>query len=183
MKLIVGLGNPGTEHEKTRHNIGMICLDYVLAEELKKLDFSDFQENKKFHALVAEGQINGEKIILAKPMTFMNNSGQAVQALAGYYKIETKDVVIIHDDLDFELGRVEVQTNRSAAGHNGVKSVIEQMGTQEFTRIRVGVAKKMNQRQGETKSFVLSKFGLMERRKLAMVKKLVAEAVLKILEK
>ena len=157
MKLIVGLGNPGKKHEKTRHNIGWMVIDEFFQQHAD--DFSGFSENKKFNAEIAKGN----QVILAKPLTFMNNSGHAVQAIMNYYKIHPQDLLVIHDEVDLELGKTKFETGRSSAGHNGVKSIIDLIGTQDFARARVGVGKE---RRGDTAKFVLNKFGFFEKSKV-----------------
>lgn len=161
MKLIVGLGNPGKQYERTRHNIGFMVLD-ALKEQYP--DLSDWDLSKKFNAAVSGGVINGQKIILLKPQTYMNNSGQAVQLIAHYYKIPPRNIMIVHDDKDIALGEMKIQTERGAGGHNGVKSIIEHLGTKECTRIRVGVKSKSDRRMRDTAKFVLGRFGLLERK-------------------
>jgi PTH1 family peptidyl-tRNA hydrolase len=136
MKLIVGLGNPGPKFEKTRHNLGFMAIDFVR----DKLDtFSNWREEKAYNSLIAEGEIDGEKIILAKPQTFMNLSGQAVHKIRRFYKPEAADIWIIHDDFDLPIGVLRVSQGASAAGHNGIKSVIEMLGTKNFIRFRIGI--------------------------------------------
>lgn len=136
MKLIIGLGNPGTEYEKTRHNAGFLFLD-----ELKeKYALPEFAYNKKFNADVTEGFVDTqEKVILAKPQTFMNRSGQSVRALIDFYKITPEDILVVADDLDIEIGNYKISHDTRAAGHNGIQSVIDNIGTQNFTRMRIGV--------------------------------------------
>jgi len=134
MKLIVGLGNPGKKYEETRHNIGFKILEKIKTDNF----FPDFSSNKKFKANISK---KGE-IILLKPLTFMNKSGISVSGVAGYYNISPEDIIVIHDDSDFELGIVKVDKNRSSAGHNGVKSIIKQLGTKDFWRVRFGIGRK-----------------------------------------
>lgn len=136
MKLIFGLGNPGKKYEKTRHNLGFLAAD-LLREKLD--NFSPWRQEKAYDAMMAEGEIADEKIILAKPQTFMNVSGQAVQKIAYFYKIKPEDIWIIHDDFDLPLGVLRVSRGASAGGHNGIKSVIETLGTQDFIRFRLGI--------------------------------------------
>ncbi|MFZ2190494.1 MAG: aminoacyl-tRNA hydrolase [Candidatus Magasanikiibacteriota bacterium] len=163
MKLIVGLGNPGKQYQKTRHNIGFMVLDMLLKslEPEKKWDLS-----KKFNAEICELNFNNQKIILAKPMTFMNASGEAVQLIAHYYKLTHEDLIVVHDDKDLKLGDIRVQTDRSDAGHNGIKSIIQHLGTQNFTRIRIGIASENEKKMKNTADFVLGKFGLFEKKKV-----------------
>jgi PTH1 family peptidyl-tRNA hydrolase len=172
MKLIIGLGNPGKQYENTRHNAGFIMLDEIQ----KHLDFSPWQMNEKFQAEIAEKNIDGEKIILAKPQTFMNLSGQSVGAIMTFYKIPTTDLVVLHDDLDIELGAFKVSTDSSAGGHNGVVSIFEAFGTQKIKRVRIGIegAEKKLERVMSGSDFVLQKFSEEE---LATVKKLSEEVI------
>ena len=134
MKLIVGLGNPGKEYEGTRHNFGFAVLDTIAA----KHDAS-FVFNKKFKADICELFINGEKVILAKPQTFMNKSGESVREIVGYYNISNDRVWVLHDDIDIEIGNVRIRKNGSSGGHKGVQSIIDNLGTENFVRFRLGI--------------------------------------------
>jgi len=136
MKLIVGLGNPGEQYQKTRHNAGFLVIDKIAKNE----NFSPWKMRKKFNAEISEGTIMTEKVILAKPQTYMNNSGSAVRALSDYYKIGVKDIIVIHDDLDLPLAKIRISQNSSSGGHNGVQSVIDHLSSQEFPRFRLGIA-------------------------------------------
>lgn len=136
VKMIVGLGNPGSKYNDTKHNIGFMAVDRIV----KKLDVN-FTENKNFKAEIGSDFINGEKIYFIKPTTFMNNSGIAVKALLTYYNISIKDMIIIYDDLDMEVGKIRFRQKGSAGGHNGIKSIIAHLGTQEFDRIKVGIGR------------------------------------------
>ena len=153
MKLIIELGNPGKEYAKTRHNVGFMVID-ALAKNLGV----DFKLNKKFQAEIAVIKNGKEEIVLVKPQTFMNLSGTTVRAVMDFYKLSSKDIVVIHDDKDILFGQVKYQTDRSAAGHNGIKSLIEHLGTQDFARIRVGVAWGDKEKMGDTAEFVLRNF-------------------------
>lgn len=163
MKLIIGLGNPGKQYEKTRHNVGFMVLD-ALQDEWQREGISAWETSKKFNALVCGITLLGEKIILAKPLTFMNHSGEAVSLLAHYYKIPSRDIIVVHDEKDIPLGTIKVQRNRGDAGHNGIKSIITCIGTKDFNRIRVGVASKDEKKMQDTPTFVLGKFGLLEKK-------------------
>ncbi|HHV3597482.1 TPA: aminoacyl-tRNA hydrolase [Streptococcus agalactiae] len=136
VKMIVGLGNPGSKYNDTKHNIGFMAVDRIV----KKLDIN-FTEDKNFKAEIGSDFINGEKIYFIKPTTFMNNSGIAVKALLTYYNISIKDMIIIYDDLDMEVGKIRFRQKGSAGGHNGIKSIIAHLGTQEFDRIKVGIGR------------------------------------------
>lgn len=133
MKLIIGLGNPGTKYEKTRHNFGFMAVDFLR----EKLGAADFKLNKRCNAEIVK---IGE-IILAKPQTFMNNSGEATTKLLSFFKIKPDDLSVIHDDLDLDFGKIKTGMGRGSAGHNGVKSVIDRLGTNNFNRIRLGVGR------------------------------------------
>mgnify|MGYP001453189522 CR=1 FL=1 len=182
MKLLVGLGNPGKNYNNTRHNIGFAMIDFLFSEWLKKENFDDWGKNTKFKAEISVGNINGEKIILAKPLTFMNNSGETVQALASYFKIPNEDIYVFHDELDLLCGNYKIQFDRSGAGHNGVLSIIEKLGTQAFNRIRIGIAKEDKQKQGKGADYVLNKFNLLEKIKLKDVKKKILDDMKKVIQ-
>ncbi|EPU35679.1 aminoacyl-tRNA hydrolase [Streptococcus agalactiae] len=136
VKMIVGLGNPGSKYNDTKHNIGFMAVDRIV----KNIDVN-FTEDKNFKAEIGSDFINGEKIYFIKPTTFMNNSGIAVKALLTYYNISIKDMIIIYDDLDMEVGKIRFRQKGSAGGHNGIKSIIAHLGTQEFDRIKVGIGR------------------------------------------
>jgi len=165
MKIIVGLGNPGKKYQKTRHNVGFMILE-KLQEELKIYGISDWQLNKKFNAETSGTTIKGEKIILVKPMTFMNASGQAVQLIAHFYKTTPKDIIVIHDDKDLTLGIIKVQEDRGHAGHNGIKSIINNIKSKDFTRLRIGIASENEKKMTNTAKFVLGRFSIFEKSKL-----------------
>jgi len=131
MKLIIGLGNYGPEYEKTRHNYGFMVVDKIAKEH----GFPDFKLSKEHSALIS----TKNNVILAKPQTYMNNSGKTVKSLASYYKIEPKDILVIHDDAETDLGEIKSVESRSASGHNGVRSIISELGTNEFKRLKLGI--------------------------------------------
>ena len=133
MYLIAGLGNPGREYEKTRHNVGFIAIDY-LAQQLG-INMSKL----KFKAVCGEGFIGTEKCILLKPQTFMNLSGQSVREAAEFYKIEPKSIIVLNDDVNIDVGKVRIRPSGSAGGHNGMKNIIYLLGSDEFPRVRFGV--------------------------------------------
>ncbi len=162
MKLIVGLGNPGSRYTKTRHNVGFMIID-ALFESLKHEGLSTPELSKKFNAVISGGVVQGEKILLVKPMTFMNNSGQSVGLIAHFYKISEKDIIVVHDDKDIPLGEIKMQKDRGHGGHNGIKSIIEHLKTKEFHRMRVGIKSKNEKRMEDTSRFVLGKFSLFEK--------------------
>ena len=135
MKLIIGLGNPGKEYAYTRHNIGFMVVDMIA----ESFNISSFKE--KFNAYIGEGKIGSEKILLVKPQTYMNASGESVVNIVRFYKVDLNDIVVIYDDLDLELGRLRIRNKGSAGGHNGMKSIIYQLQSDEFSRLRVGIGK------------------------------------------
>lgn len=150
MKLVVGLGNPGKEYAQTRHNVGFILIDKFLNE------FNlDIKVDNKLSAALVKTNINGEQVIFAKPLTYMNLSGQAVSKIANYYKVKIEDIIIISDDTALELGKIRFRESGSHGGQNGLRNIIEQLGTPNFKRLRVGIGdnKLMNKAD-----FVLGKF-------------------------
>ncbi len=137
MKLIVGLGNPGKEYDGTRHNFGFAVLDTLAA----KYD-GTFSLSKKFNAEICELFINGEKIILAKPQTYMNKSGESVREIVGYFNISNDRVWVIYDDIDLDIGSVRIRKNGSSGGHKGIQSIMDNIGTENFVRFRLGIKSK-----------------------------------------
>ena len=135
MKLVVGLGNKGREYENTRHNMGFMLVDRYL--QYKNIT-DKFKE--KFNAMYIETTINNEKVIFIKPMTYMNNSGIAVRSFVDFYKLNSEDVLVISDDLDLDLGKFRLRRNGSSGGHNGLKSIISHLGTNNFKRLRIGIS-------------------------------------------
>lgn len=140
VKLIAGLGNPGEKYEKTKHNVGFMVLD-----ELAKDYDVNFKTNKDFVADIAEIFVNGEKVYLVKPLTFMNESGRSIAPLLAYYNIDLADFIVISDDMDSPIGRVRLRQKGSSGGQNGIKSVIQHTGTQNFNRIKVGIGRPKGQ--------------------------------------
>ena len=153
MKLIVGLGNIGKEYENTRHNMGFMLVDRYL--EYRNIT-DKFKE--KFNAMYVETTINNEKVIFIKPMTYMNNSGIAVRAFVDFYKLNSEDVLVISDDLDLDLGKFRLRRNGSSGGHNGLKSIISHLGTDDFKRLRIGISNDKD----DVINYVLSKFSKQE---------------------
>lgn len=138
MHLIIGLGNPGPEFDRTRHNVGREILHLLQ----KKEGFSDFTLDKKYQALVSEGRIGTEKIMLLLPETFMNRSGGAVAKAAQFFKIKPAHIFVLHDDSDIIMGKTKLAFGRSSAGHKGVESIIRALKTKDFWRFRIGIGKK-----------------------------------------
>lgn len=155
MKLIVGLGNPGKEYDNTRHNIGFIYLDHYAKEN------NLGNSIEKFNGNYWEIRKNNEKIILLKPLSYMNLSGLVVRKFLDYYKIDLKDVLIIHDDLDMDLGRIKLKASGSSGGHNGIKNIIENVGSEKFLRLKIGISKS---NFADTKDYVLGRFNSEEQK-------------------
>ena len=150
-KLLVGLGNPGDKYFETKHNVG-----FMLIDQLAKKQNVTFTHDKIFQADLASFFFNGEKIYLVKPTTFMNESGKAIHALLTYYVLDIEDLLVIYDDLDMEVGKIRLRAKGSAGGHNGVKSIIQHIGTQVFNRIKIGIGRP--QKGMSVVHHVLSKF-------------------------
>ncbi|MGL4362852.1 MAG: aminoacyl-tRNA hydrolase [Cellulosilyticaceae bacterium] len=150
MKLIIGLGNPGMQYNLTRHNIGFEVLDYIA--NYNNIDIT----KNKFKSLIGEGVIKGEKVVLMKPQTYMNLSGEAMSACCNWYKIKPSDILIVYDDVTLEVGQLRIRKTGSAGGHNGIKSIIQHLGGDTFNRIKVGVGEKPNGWQ--LADYVLGKF-------------------------
>lgn len=146
MKLIIGLGNPGKDYQNTRHNIGFMVIDNYLGNV-------SFQ--KKFNAEYYETNINNEKVLFIKPLTFMNLSGNAVGEFVRFYKVDLSDILVIHDDLDLSVGKYKVKTNSSSGGHNGIKSIISALNSENFARLKIGIS---NNKDIDTKDYVLGRF-------------------------
>ncbi len=157
--MVVGLGNPGAKYTFTRHNAGFLTLDYIS----QKLNFKI--DRLKFNALVGEAQTSGRRVLFLKPQTFMNLSGEAVSAAASFYKIPPENIIVIFDDISLEPGRLRVRREGSAGGHNGIKSIIEHLGTQNFPRIKMGVGAKPSP-DYDLADWVLSTFSKTEQEKL-----------------
>jgi peptidyl-tRNA hydrolase, PTH1 family len=160
MKLIVGLGNPGKKYALTRHNAGFMLVDKLRQE----WNFPEFKFDKKFDAEISEGsskfKVQSSKLLLVKSQTFMNNSGEAVKKIMDFYKLTPADLIIIHDDLDIELGKYKIAEDSRAAGHNGVQDIMDKIGTQEFKRVRIGIEgeEKRKSRIMPSEDFVLQNF-------------------------
>ncbi|GEQ20214.1 aminoacyl-tRNA hydrolase [Clostridium butyricum] len=148
MFLIVGLGNPGSQYEDTRHNIGFKVVDNIAKEYNIEIN------RQKFKGMCGEGFINGEKVILLKPTTYMNLSGESVREVVDFYKLSNDDVLVIYDDISLDVGRLRIREKGSAGGHNGIKSIIAHLGTDIFPRIKVGVG----QPNVDLVNYVLGKF-------------------------
>ena len=174
--LIVGLGNPGREYEKTRHNCGFRAID-ILAQKLNcKVD------KGKFQGLYGQVNYNGSKLLLLKPMTYMNLSGRSVLQLSAYFQIPPQRIIVIFDDISLEPGRLRVRADGSAGGHNGIKSIIAEIGSQDFPRVKVGVGAKPHPEQ-DLADWVLSNFSASEEKALSSALDRAADAALCIVDK
>ena len=178
MKLVVGLGNPGSEYEGTRHNTGWIMLDFILGN---KVDWKPASGTK---ALLFKNSLGGKPTEFLKPTTFMNNSGVAVAFVKEKHKLNLKDIVIIYDDLDLPIGKMKISYDRSSGGHNGLESIIKKLKSREFVRIRIGIAPvtptgKIKKPKGEEAmlKFLLGKYKEPELKELKKLSKKVAEAL------
>ena len=176
MFLVAGLGNPGKKYENTRHNIGFTAVDKISAN----FEFALFILEKTFNSEISKGIIAGEKIILAKPQTFMNLSGRSISKISKFYKINYQDVIIIHDDIDLPLGKIKIVENRGAGGHKGVESIIKEIGTKKFIRFRIGI--KPNEKLKiksvkQLEKFVLKSFIKEEKKIVEQAIKKISEAV------
>lgn len=154
MKLVVGLGNPGNEYKKTRHNVGFMVLDSYLGE---------VHWSNKFKGLYYEKNVNGEKYVFLKPQTYMNLSGISISSFVKFYKLTFKDVLIIHDDLDLPVGKFRIKINSSSGGHNGIKDIIASLHTDAFARVKIGISYDTNK---DTKDYVLGNFSKEELTKI-----------------
>ncbi len=154
MQLVVGLGNPGKEYERTRHNAGFIALDQIR----NKYNQDGVCSSSKFDAHVYELVVDGTKNLLVYPQTFMNLSGKAVKQIADFYKLSPKDILVLHDEVDFPVGTIKFTESSGHAGHNGIRSLIEELGTQDFRRIRIGVESREVDSKIPTDAFVLQPF-------------------------
>lgn len=149
--IVAGLGNIGKTYERTRHNAGFLAIDYIAEKIGARID------RVKFHATVAEAEIGGTGVLLMKPTTLMNNSGVAIAEAAAFYKIPPENVIILHDEISFDPGIIRIRRKGSAGGHNGLKSIIAHLGSQDFPRIKIGVGKKPSP-EYDLADFVLGKF-------------------------
>lgn len=164
--IVVGLGNPGGQYENTRHNVGFRAIDYLCKEYMVS------SEKKKFDAICTKVLMNGKNILLLKPQTFMNNSGLSVAKAADFYKMTPERIIVIFDDISLDPGKLRVKRKGSAGGHNGVKSIIQFLSSEDFPRIKIGVGKKPNP-NWVLANWVLSKFSDAE-------DKLIEEAISKV---
>jgi peptidyl-tRNA hydrolase, PTH1 family len=175
MKLIIGLGNPGSQYEKTRHNVGFHVVDALVHAYALRWE-------RHGRAMIAQGMMGPEKVVLVKPITFMNNSGEAIIELIRWYKIEASDIIVIYDDLDLPVGQVRLRAQGSSGGHNGINSMINHLHTNQFARLRVGIGRPVNQRM-DTVNYVLGVPAGDEHIQLEIGEKQAADAIVLYLEK
>jgi len=170
MYIIVGLGNPGRKYENTRHNIGFMTVDYLANK-------NNIKVNKiKHKALIGEGMIGGKKVMIAKPQTFMNLSGRSVREIMEYYKEESQNLIVIYDDIDIEAGTIRIRKRGSAGTHNGMRSIIYDLVTDDFPRIRIGIGKNVNENL-QLSDYVLQNFVNEEKEVMRNVVKTACAAV------
>lgn len=150
MYIVVGLGNPGSKYEKTRHNVGFMAIDLLASK------FNISVNKLKFKSLIGEGNIGSEKVVLMKPQTYMNLSGEAVREVMQFYKVPHEHLIVIYDDIDLDAGRLRIRKQGSSGTHNGMRNIIYLMGFDDFPRFRIGVSKPSTAQ--DLGSFVLSKF-------------------------
>lgn len=174
MYIIAGLGNPGKEYTHTRHNAGYMAIEYLSEKENVKLN------KLKFNSVYGEISINGEKVMLVKPVTYMNRSGIAIAEIINFYKIPKENLIVIYDDIDIPLGNLRIRPNGSPGTHNGMKSIISFIGNGNFPRIRIGIGRNENM---DLADYVLQKFSSGERDLINPIIEKAAEAALEIIEK
>ncbi len=174
MLLVVGLGNPGKEYASHRHNVGFMAVD-ALADRVRADAWRE-----KFSGVYAKAELAGEPAVLLKPMTYMNESGRSVQPAAAFFKVEPKDVIVLHDELDLPFSDVRLKVGGGHAGHNGLRSIMASLGTGDFGRLRIGIGRPPPGFRGEVADYVLSSFNASERAELPETLKLAAESVLEV---
>lgn len=167
--LIVGLGNPGKDYDMTRHNAGYACADYFVS---KNSELGQWVDKKDFKCLMAMGQLGDTRVMVIKPTTFMNLSGEAVQAVSHFYKIHAEQIIVVHDELDIDFGQIRMRKGGSAAGHNGIKSITQHIG-EDYGRVRIGIGPKQPE-QIDSADFVLQRFSKDEQAELPAMQKEVA---------
>jgi len=173
--LVVGLGNPGPDYAKTRHNLGFMVAD-ILADRIG----SGFKVHKRSGAEVTTGRLGGRSVVLAKPRTYMNESGRQVGPLAKFYSVPPADVIVLHDELDIDFGRIRLKYGGGAAGHNGLRSVSSALGTNDFQRVRIGVGRPPGRKSGA--AFVLENFAANERPEVPTICEQAADATELLIE-
>lgn len=173
--LIVGLGNPGKEYERTRHNAGFRAIDILAGNLHCKID------KAKFQGLFNQTTYQGKKLFLLKPLTYMNLSGRSILQLSSYFQIPPQRIIVLFDDISLEPGRIRIRADGSAGGHNGIKSIIAELGSQEFPRVKIGVGAKPGT-EADLKDWVLSSFSASDEKALDSALKRAADAALCIID-
>ncbi|MBU1165265.1 aminoacyl-tRNA hydrolase [Patescibacteria group bacterium] len=174
MNLIIGLGNPDNKYQDTRHNVGFLVVDKLLEE--KADDFDEMKLKKKFKAEVTKGKILQEEIVIAKPQTYMNKSGDAVKSLVKFYKVDLHNLIVVHDDVDLPVGKIRISQSASSAGQKGVQDIIDKLKSNEFIRLRIGIGSN-NQGRNPTEKYVLQKFTSEQKKILDEKMGLIMEAL------
>ena len=172
MILIVGLGNPGKQYEQTRHNIGFDVIDYMANK------YNIDVNREKFKGICGEGFIENKKVILLKPLTYMNLSGESIRELANFYKLEDDEIIVVYDDISLDIGRLRIREKGSAGGHNGINSIIQNLGGDKFPRVKVGVG----QPKDNLVNHVLGKFSKEDREHIEKVIPVVSDAIVEIVK-
>jgi PTH1 family peptidyl-tRNA hydrolase len=175
MKLIVGLGNPGQNYARNRHNIGFMCINHFARSQGVKFD------RKQARARTGKSKIAGNEVVLAKPQTHMNSSGEAVSRLVNKLKINLEDLIVIHDDLDLPLAKIRLSSGSSSGGHKGINSIIKELGSQDFIRVRIGIGRPAGASEDDIIAYVLSDFTPEQRKAIAPAIPRVSEALLYLL--
>jgi PTH1 family peptidyl-tRNA hydrolase len=181
MKLIVGLGNPGEKYTRTRHNLGFTVVE-ALARKFQ-ISNPKFQTDKKSNSEILRIKVGNQDVVLVKPQTMMNASGFAVAKLANFYKIKPEEIWVIHDDVDILMGRIKIRQGGAAAGHHGVESIIEHLGTDDFVRFRLGIGHPGRGADTQVEKYVLREFDINEAGELKLTIKKAVEAIQIALEK
>ena len=174
---MVGLGNPGSKYEFTRHNIGFRIVD-SLAQDIEV----EFKKVKSYYSLISRGMVNNHKVMLVKPQTFMNLSGRAVSKVVSYYKIPIQDLLIVYDDLNLELGQIRIRKKGSAGGHKGIESIMQYLHSEEIPRLRIGIGSPLVNFNFDYVSYVLSNFNNEEKDKIGEVIQLSTDAIKTVIE-
>jgi PTH1 family peptidyl-tRNA hydrolase len=175
--MVVGLGNPGSQYEFSRHNIGFRIIDN-LAREIE----TEFKKVKSYDSLISRGKINNHNLRLVKPQTYMNLSGKSVSKIVSYYRISFPDLLIVYDDLNLELGQIRIRKRGSAGGHKGVESIIQYLNSEDIPRLRIGIGKPSINSNFDYASYVLSNFNNNEKDKISEVIQLSTEAIKTVIE-
>lgn len=172
LKIIVGLGNPGIKYRFTRHNVGFMVIEHF-ANDLE----TKFKRVNSYDSMIAREKFDNQKIIILKPQTYMNLSGQAVKKITSYYKIANRDLLIVYDDLSLQLGQIRIRKKGSSGGHNGIESIIQYMGSKDIPRLKLGIGRKTFNPQIDHASYVLSRFEKSEMEKLKSIIMFSTEAI------